>query len=164
MKSNSNRSNGRNGLTRGEVLWVVILIVGIVTLIVVTLGSEVERGNRRMAKDALAHLSSQLYLGLEAEGTISMEELELPFIGPGKIPPRLQVGGRAPLPLADLMLEGTYLPEDPWGHGYVLLEGTSNGREALYLVSAGKDGDLPVLPTAETDLSQRVFLPPPRAN
>jgi len=160
MHSEPTKTGCRSGLTRSETLWVVVLISGIVLLIVSTLRAEVERGHRRMADDMLAHLASQVYLGLEADQIGSFDQLDLPLIGPGNIPARLQVGGRAPQPLQDLLPVGTYLPDDPWGFGYVLLEGTANDRRALFLVSVGPEGELPLEPTSKTELSHRVHLPP----
>jgi hypothetical protein len=160
MHSKQTKSSCCSGLTRSETLWVVVLISGIVLLIVSTLSSEVERGNRRMADDMLAHLASQLYLGMEARDMHSFEALDLPRIGPGNIPDLLQVGGRAPQALQDLMPLNSYLPDDPWGFGYVLVEGLADDRQALFLVSAGPEGELPVLPTLGSELSHRVHLPP----
>lgn len=160
MHSKPTNSNRRNGLTRSETLWVVVLISGIVLLIVNTLHAEVERGHRRMAGDTLAHLASQLYLGLEQLELHTLEELDLPRVGPGMIPDRLQVGGRAPQPLHSLLVEGSHLTDDPWGYGYVLLQGTADGHAALFLVSVGPDDELPLQPTTDSELSFRVHLPP----
>ncbi|MCP4091910.1 MAG: hypothetical protein GY747_00535 [Planctomycetes bacterium] len=160
MHSEQTKSSCRSGLTRSETLWVVVLISGIVLLIVSTLRSEVERGHQRMAEDMLSHLASQLYLGMEAQDLHDYGALDLPRIGPGNIPERLQIGGRAPQALQDLMPANSYLPDDPWGYGYVLVEGLADDRKALFLVSAGPEGELPVTPTLGSELSQRVHLPP----
>jgi hypothetical protein len=160
MHSERTKSNRAGGLTRSEMLWIVVLISGIVLLIVNTLHAEVERGHKRMAKDSLAHLASQLYLGLEQLEIYDFEQLDLPRVGPGVIPNRLQVGGRAPQPLGDLLVEGAHLSDDPWGYGYVLLQGTADGHDAVFLVSVGPDDELPLQVTADTELSSRVHLPP----
>lgn len=160
MHSPSTNSNRQSGLTRGEILWVVVLISGIVLLIVNTLHAEVERGHKRMASDALSHLASQVYLGLEDLDLHSLEELDLPRIGPGNIPDRLQLSGRAPQPLRDLLLEGSYLSDDPWGYGYVLMAGIADNHQALFLVSVGSTGELLEQPTENSELSLRVHLPP----
>ena len=160
MHSKQTKSSCCSGLTRSETLWVIVLISGIVWLIVSTLSSEVERGNQRMANDMLSHLASQLYLGMEAGEMHSFEALELPRIGPGNIPEGLLVGDRAPKPLQDLMPLNSYLPDDPWGFGYVLVEGFADDHQALFLVSAGPEGELPVSPTLDSELSERVHLPP----
>lgn len=160
MHSEPTNSNSRSGLTRNETLWVVVLISGIVLLIVNTLHAEVERGHQRMANDTLSHIASQLYLGLEQLDLHAVEELDLPRIGPGIIPDRLQVGGRAPQPLSELLVPGSHLPDDPWGYGYVLLNGTADGHAALFIVSVGPEGELPLQPTSDSELSFRVHLPP----
>jgi len=160
MLSERMKSSCRSGLTRSEALWVVVLISGIVLLIVSTLRSEVERGNRRMAEDMLSHLAGQLYLGMEARDLHNFESLDLPRIGPGNIPERLQVDGRPPQALQDLMPINSYLPDDPWGYGYVLVEGLADDRKAMFLVSVGPEGKMPAAPTLHSELCHRVYLPP----
>jgi len=151
---------GRNGLTRSETLWVIVLLSGIVLLIVNTLSAEVERGSQRLAADTLAHLASQVYLGLESQDLHSLDQLDLPRLGPGNTPASLALGAHPALPLQDFMLAGAYLPADPWGYGYVLKEGTADGHAALFLISVGADDFMPLEPTVATELCYRVYLPP----
>jgi len=162
MSSVPTNDKRQSGLTRSETLWLIALISGIVLLIVNTLHAEVERGHLRMANDTLSHLSSQLYLGLESNGIHSIEQLDLPLIGPGVIPEDLQDGEQMPKPLQDLFLPGAFLPDDPWGNGYVLMEGEVNGRPALFITCVGNNDELQSRPTADTELCRRVHLPPKR--
>jgi|FLOH01.1.fsa_nt_gi hypothetical protein len=151
---------GRNGLTRSETLWVIVLLSGIVLLIVNTLQAEVERGSQRFATDTLAHLASQIYLGLEDQDLHRLDQLGLPRLGPGKPPLSLELGGQTALPLQDLMPAGAYLPADPWGYSYVLQEGTADGHAALFLISVGAADTMPLQPSVTTELCCRVYLPP----
>ncbi|MDA0667502.1 MAG: hypothetical protein O3A50_06945 [Planctomycetota bacterium] len=147
------------GLTRFEWLWTLLLFAFIIGTIVSTLDAEVERGNERMARDAISYLSSQLYLGLETQDFASPETLPLPMLGPGLPPRGLPLGGEEPARLASIMPTSGYLPVDPWGRGYVLLLGTADGMLSLFVVSSGGSGILPIDVGLTTPLAARVHFP-----
>jgi len=148
-----------HGLTRSEWLWTLLLLFVIVATIVGTLDSEVEKGNRRMAGDHLSYLASQLYLGLEDRAPGQPADLPLPMLGPGLPPTELPVGEQNPTQLQKWMPEDGYLPVDPWGRSYVLMLGEADGMEAIFVVSAGEDGQLPEQVDLSTELAARVHWP-----
>lgn len=147
------------GLTRAELLWTLLLLVVIVGTIVGTLRAEVERGNKRMAEDTLTFLASQIYLGLEGTTLDGPEALDLPLLGPGIPPGGMEFDSTEPKMLELVMPERGYLPVDPWGRGYVLRLGMSNGQAALFLSSGGRACVLPEEIHADAPLTRRVHWP-----
>lgn len=148
-----------HGLTRNEWLWTLLLLFVIVATIVGTLDSEVEKGNLRMANDHLSYLASQIYLGLETDTPAAPSDMPLPLLGPGLPPEGLPSGGAEPGRLKDWMMDGSYIPVDPWDNGYVLMLGQAGGGDALFIVSGGVDGSLPETANSETPLARRVHWP-----
>ncbi|MBC8329575.1 MAG: hypothetical protein ISR76_07320 [Planctomycetes bacterium] len=124
------------GLSRTEALWLLLLGVCATALILWTLGRELDRARARHALDSMDYLAGHLRLALG-------DQLEAWPAGVGALHgPGLVPAGPWSGELRDLdqvLAAGCFLPEDPWGHAYVVYRDPVEGP---VVACGGPDGSL----------------------
>ena len=138
----SSAGTRRRGLTRAELIWLLVLLGGLTYAILWTLGNDRAKARERHARDTLEYLAGHLRLVGDRERSSSwIPELAA---GPGELPQLPQAG--APVALGELLPEGTYLPEDPWGRAYVCYWVEEDGTRYPVVGCGGESGRIGASP------------------
>jgi len=119
-----------------------MLVVVIAGLIVRTRNADLERARERYLQDSLYYLQSQAYLAMELADTRGepVRAADFPFVGPGELPRGLEADDVRSL---EELLDGLFVPEDPWQRAYVLRLVGRPDAQRVQLLSAGPGGVMP---------------------
>jgi hypothetical protein len=124
-----------SGLTRVELIWIVVCGVAVTAIILGTLRVDMGNAQMRQSQDHLQYLIGQLRFAIEVD---PQRGASWPAFmqGPGMTPAGLsEPQGQ---PIAEVLPTDHYVPIDPWGRAYLMLRNPDGNGWTIG--SSGPDG------------------------